>query len=202
VSSADYQGCPSPARSLVILAGGLSRRMGRDKASLPVGGSTLLEHLVHRLGSAVDDVLVAGGARPDIPGVRWVPDSLPGAGPLAGMAAGLRAAAAPAAWVLACDLPDAEPALGGLLFRALDAYDAAVPRPGELVEGTCAVYRTDLAPRIEALLEEGGRSILALLERLRVRYLEADEVRTVDAELRSFRNLNTPEDYARWLSQR
>jgi len=176
--------------------------MGRDKASLAAGDSTLLEHLVHRLAFAVDEVLVAGGARTEIAGVRWVADALPGAGPLAGMAAGLRAAAAPSAWVLACDLPDAEPNLGQLLFRALDAYDAAVPRPQGRVEGTCAVYRTDLAPRIEALLEEGGRSVLALLERLRVRYLEADEVRTVDADLRSFRNLNTPEDYARWLSER
>jgi len=192
---------PGP-RSLVILAGGLSRRMGRDKASLRVGDSTLLAYLVHRLGSAVDEVLVAGGPRPEVPGVRWVPDSLPGAGPLAGMAAGLRAAAAPAAWVLACDLPDAEPALGLLLFKALDGYDAAVPQPRGRVEGTCAVYRTDLAPRLEALLEEGGRSVLALLERSRVRYLEADEVRKADPDLRSFRNLNTPGEYARWLSER
>jgi molybdopterin-guanine dinucleotide biosynthesis protein A len=176
--------------------------MGRDKASLPVGGSTLLEHLIARLSPAVDEVLVAGGVRPPIPGVHWVPDSLPGAGPLAGIAAGLRGASAPAAWVLACDLPDAEPALCLLLFRCLDGYDAAVPRPLGRAEGTCAVYRTGLAPRIEALLSQGGRSVLSLLEGSRVRYVEAGEVRTVDPELRSFRNLNTPEDYDRWLSER
>lgn len=176
--------------------------MGRDKASLPVGGATLLAHLVGRLAPTVDEVLVAGGVRQEIPGVRWIPDSLPGAGPLAGMAAGLRAAAGPAAWVLACDLPDVEPALGRLLFDALDAFDAAVPRPQGRPEVTCAVYGCGLAPRIEALLSEGERSVLALLARSRVRYLEADEVRAVDPGLRSFRNLNRPEDYALWLNRR
>ena len=57
--------------SLVILAGGLSRRMGRDKASLPAGDGTLIEHLAHRLGPAVDETIVAGGSvRPTLPGVR------------------------------------------------------------------------------------------------------------------------------------
>jgi molybdopterin-guanine dinucleotide biosynthesis protein A len=176
--------------------------MGRDKAKLPVNGATLLGHLVSRLAPAVDEVLVAGGARQRIPGVRWIPDSRPGAGPLAGMASGLKAAAAPAAWVVACDLPDVEPALGRLLFDAVDAFDAAVPRPLDRAEVTCAVYRRELAPRIDALLRDGERSLLALLDRSRVRYLGADEVRTVDPGLRSFRNLNTPDDYALWLRQR
>ncbi|TMD13435.1 MAG: molybdenum cofactor guanylyltransferase [Chloroflexi bacterium] len=188
--------------SLVILAGGLSRRMGRDKSALPVAGSTLLGHLVARLRATVDEVLVAGGAEPAMAGVRWVPDSLPGAGPLAGMAAGLEAAAGPAAWVVACDLPDVEPALGRLLFATLGGFEAAVPRLQGRVEGTCAVYSTALAPRIEALLADGRHSVLSLLERSRVRYLAADELRPVDPELRSFRNLNTPDDYARWLSER
>lgn len=189
-------------RSLIILAGGESRRMGRRKATLPVGGSTLLQHLVERLRSTVDEVIVAGGIELPIAGVRWVEDQVPGAGPLGGMAAGLQAAAAPAAWVVACDLPDVVPELARLLFSALDAYDAVVPRPAGRAEGTCAVYRTVLAARIEELLRQRRHSVLALLDRSRVRYLGAEELRAADPDLRSFRNLNTPQDYERWLSER
>lgn len=188
--------------SLIILAGGRSRRMGRDKASLPVDGSTLLRHLVDRLRPAADEVIVAGGGNPEIRDVRWVPDALPGAGPLGGMAAGLRAAAASAAWVVACDLPDVVPELARLLFSTLGTYEAVVPRPHGRAEGTCAVYRTVLAARVEELLRQRRHSVLALLDRSRVRYLDGEELRAADPDLRSFRNLNTPEDYERWLSER
>src|SRR5438093_5035702 len=79
--------------SLVILAGGRSRRMGRDKAGLPAGGGTLVEHLAQRLRPVVDETIVAGGsATLEFAGVRRIDDHHPGSGPLAGMHAGLLAA--------------------------------------------------------------------------------------------------------------
>jgi molybdopterin-guanine dinucleotide biosynthesis protein A len=66
----------------------------------------------------------------------------------------------------------------------------------------CALYVRELAPRIAALLESGERSIKSLLDRSAVRYLASDELRTVDPELRSFRNINTPADYEDWLRSR
>jgi molybdenum cofactor guanylyltransferase len=189
-------------RSLVILAGGQSRRMGRDKASLPVDGSTLLRHLVERLRSQADELIVAGGVDPGITRVRWVADRVRGAGPLGGMAAGLRVATAPAVWIVACDLPDVVPALGQLLLEAIDGHEAVVPRVEPRPEATCAVYRTELAERIEGLLQAGHRSVRSLLDCSDVRYLDAAELRTIDPDLRSFRNVNTPDEYARWLSER
>jgi molybdenum cofactor guanylyltransferase len=185
--------------SLVILAGGLSRRMGRDKATLPAGDGTLIEHLARRLASVVDETIVAGGASPPIQGIRYVPDHQPGLGPLAGMLAGLRVASAPHVWVVGCDLPDVEPALGALLRALAGDSEAVVPRPDKEPEGVCALYARALAPRIEALLEEGERSIKSLLDRSAVRYVSSDELRAVDPELRSFRNINTPADYEAWL---
>jgi molybdopterin-guanine dinucleotide biosynthesis protein A len=185
----------------VILAGGLSRRMGHDKATLPVGDLTLIDHLVRRLAPAVDETIIAGGSvsRPPIEGARVVPDDQPGLGPLAGMLAGLREAKERHVWVVGCDLPDVEPALGGLLRALALDYDAVVPRPDEEPEGVCALYRRDLWPRIDALLQSGERSIKSLLDRSSVRYVGSDELRTADRELRSFRNINTPADYERWL---
>jgi len=186
--------------SLVILAGGRSRRMGYDKATLPAGDVTLIEHLARRLAPVVDETIIAGGAvRPPVEGARVVADHLPGLGPLAGMLAGLTAATERHVWVVGCDLPDVEPALGGLLRVLAGDHEAVVPRPEEEPEGVCALYLRELAPRIEALLAAGERSIRALLDRSIVRYVAANELRAVDPELRSFRNINTPTDYEAWL---
>jgi molybdopterin-guanine dinucleotide biosynthesis protein A len=186
--------------SLVILAGGLSRRMGHDKATLPAVDGTLIVHLARRLAPVVDETIVAGGSiDPPFEGAIVVADHQPGLGPLAGMLAGCAAAKNRHVWVVACDLPDVEPALGGLLLALAGDYEAVVPRPDQEPETVCALYVRELAPRIAALLEAGERSIKSLLDRCTVRYVASDELRPVDPELRSFRNINTPADYEDWL---
>jgi molybdopterin-guanine dinucleotide biosynthesis protein A len=186
--------------SLVILAGGLSSRMGRDKASLPAGDGTLIEHLARRLAPVVDETIIAGGSvHPPFEGVRIVADHRPGLGPLAGMLAGFAVAKERLVWVVGCDLPDVEPALGGLLLALAGDYEAVVPRPDQEPEGVCALYVRELAPRIVALLEAGQRSLKSLLDRSIVHYVGSDELRAVDPQLRSFRNINTAADYEDWL---
>ncbi|MDQ6713868.1 MAG: molybdenum cofactor guanylyltransferase [Candidatus Dormibacteraeota bacterium] len=187
--------------SLVILAGGLSRRMGRDKAALRAGDGTLLQHLARRLGPVVEETIVAGGSgRPDLPGVTMIEDRYPGLGPLAGMHAGLRAARQRHVWVVGCDLPDAEPGLASLFDGLAGGVDAVVPWIDAEPQGVCALYDRDLAPRIEALLNAGERRIKLLLAGSNVRYVTPEELRVVDPTLHSFRNINTPADYEAWLT--
>lgn len=189
--------------TLLILAGGRSRRMGRDKARLPAGDDTMVEHLVRRLAPVVDETIVAGGSlMPGPAAVRRIDDRYPGMGPLAGMHAGLLEAAHPLVWVVACDLPDVEPQLGALMRNLAVGVEAVVPCVGIEPEGVCAVYEQSVAPRIEMLLQAGERRVRDLLVRLEVRYVTADELRLVDPELRSFRNINTPADYEAWLTSR
>src|SRR5438128_12608886 len=91
---------------LVILAGGLSRRMGRDKAALPAGDGTLIEHIARRLAPVVEETIVAGASgRHHLPGTTMVDDRYPGLGPLAGIHAGLLVARSPLVWVVGCDYP-------------------------------------------------------------------------------------------------
>src|ERR1700737_1431073 len=117
--------------SLVILAGALSRRMGRDKAALPAGDGTLIEHLARRLAPVVDETIVAGGSGWGIlPRVRTVDDRYAGLGPLAGIHAGLRAALYQYVWVVGCDLPDADPGMAALLTGLAGDYDAGGPPNG------------------------------------------------------------------------
>jgi molybdopterin-guanine dinucleotide biosynthesis protein A len=189
--------------TLLILAGGRSRRMGRDKAGLPVGDGTLIEHLVRRLAPVVEETIVAGGPLPmALDGVRRIEDRYQGMGPLAGIHAGLVEASHRLVWVVACDLPDVEPALGTFLCDLAVGVDAVVPRVGVEPEGVCAVYQRSLASRIETFLQAGRRRVQDLLARIEVRYVTAAELRQVDPELRSFRNLNTPADYEAWLRTR
>ena len=186
--------------SLVILAGGLSRRMGRDKAALPAGDGTLIEHLARRLAPVVDETIVAGGSGwGNLPGVRTVDDRYAGLGPLAGIHAGLRAALYRYVWVVGCDLPDADPGMAALLTGLASDYDAVVPQIDGEPQGVCALYDRALATRIEGLLAAGERRVKMLLAASNVRYVTPDELRAVDPELRSFRNINTPADYQAWL---
>jgi molybdopterin-guanine dinucleotide biosynthesis protein A len=188
--------------SLVILAGGRSRRMGRDKAALPAGDGTMVEHLVRRLGPVADEIIVATGSTPagvTLDGVQQVDDRYPGAGPLAGMHAGFLVAHQPWVWVVGCDLPDVEPGLGRFLLDLAPGFEAVVPRPDGEPEGVCALYDRNLLSTIQAQLEAGEHSIKNLMARCRVRIVPASALRTVDPELRSFRNVNTTADYEAWL---
>ena len=176
--------------------------MGRDKASLPAGDGTMLEHLARRLAPVVDETIIAGGSdRPNLSGFRIVDDRHPGLGPLAGMHAGFSAARHPQVWVVACDLPDVEPAMGALLRGLAPGYEAVVPCVDGEPQGVCAVYERVLASRIEAMLDAGDRSIKTLLGASHVRYVTPEDLREVDPELRSFRNINTPADYQNWLKR-
>lgn len=187
--------------TLVILAGGASRRMGRDKAALPAAETTVAERLIRRLAPVVDQVIIAGGSL-EIPGVRRVPDRRPGLGPLAGMQTGFEVALHPLVWVVACDLPDVTPALLSLLRSNAADVDAVVPVAGGEVQGLCALYRRRVSSRIDDLLATNRRSVQALLSEIRARYLDQRELRAVDPELDSFRNLNTPAEYDAWLRRR
>jgi molybdopterin-guanine dinucleotide biosynthesis protein A len=174
--------------------------MGRDKAALPAGDGTLIEHLARRLAPVVEETIVAGGsARCDLPGVTMVRDRHPGMGPLAGIHAGMLAARSPSVWVVGCDVPDADPALAGLFLGLAEGVDAVVPRIDSEPQSVCALYDRALAPRIEGLLAAGHRSIKRLLAASNIRYVTEGELRAVDPELRSFRNINTPADYEAWL---
>ena len=186
--------------SLVVLAGGRSRRMGRDKALLPAGEETVVDRIIDRLAPLVDDIIVAGRSSfPGRPEIRFVEDRYPNAGPLAGIHAGLRAAAGRHAWVVGCDLPDVDPALGPLMLSAIHGADAVVPRIAGEPQGVCALYDVRLVELIESLLEAEQRSVAGLLAACSVRYLDEAELRSVDPELGSFRNLNTPADYEGWI---
>lgn len=180
--------------ALLVLAGGESRRMGRSKALLPVGGITLVEWVVARLGPELAELLVAARSPDQLPPslhAHLVPDLHPGSGPLAGIQAGLVAARHEIVVAVACDMPWVAPDLVGRLVAAVAGHDAAVPRVEGRPEPACAAYRRRAAPVLAAALADGRRQAGAVLRDLDVRWLDGE-----DPEL--FANLNTPADYDRF----
>jgi len=188
-----------------ILAGGQSRRMGTDKALLPLvpGGPPLLRLVLDRVAAVADDVIVVANTRPgyDGFGVPVVPDRFPDGGTLGGIATAIGAADGAHVLVVACDMPFLDINLLRWLAGRPRDYDVLVPRlPGESRQGSGFVYQTlhaiygpgCLAP-IERRLAAGRRQVIGFFEEVRVRSIEIDEVRRFDPDLRSFFNANTPE---------
>jgi molybdopterin-guanine dinucleotide biosynthesis protein A len=195
------------ALAAAVLAGGSSRRMGRDKATLPVGGAELARRAIAaaaRLATPV--VVVAPAGHPAVPlaqatGAGWVAD--PGNGPLEALVCALRAVEAPHLLLLAADHPVLAPALLDLLAAGRAGYEAVACRRGPRLEPLVAVYQRAAAlAAAEAMLGEGAdRSLRGLLSRLHTRVVEQAEWRRVDPCGASFVDLDDPDDLAAFLAR-
>lgn len=179
----------------IILAGGASRRMGRDKATLPYEGSTLVEHMVAILKRRCAPVYVVAAPGQALPSLdaEVLRDEVRGVGPLLATGRGLHAAAETGhelAFVSAVDMPLLRVELIDQLVGPAVALNADVVLPWDGRDHYLAgVYRTSLADRVDALVAAGERRMRALVETV-------DTQRIVMPEQRGLTNVNTAEDLA------
>ncbi len=183
-----------------ILAGGASKRMGRDKALLQINGTPLALRTAQLLAPLVSSVaMVAPADRYGELGLALIADDYPGAGPLGGIATALRATACEWNLVVSCDMPFlTQPWLEFLISTALaEAADALVPVSAHgRAEPLCAMYHRRCLPAIRVELGMGIRKVTTGLAGLAVRTLPYERWREFDSVGRLFKNMNTPEDYA------
>ena len=180
--------------TLLVLAGGDGRRMGRPKAWLPVGDTTLLRWVIGSLAPVFSEVLVAFAAPEQLEELiphRVVFDRKASAGPLAGLEAGLSVARNDVTFAIACDMPYVTPAVAEMAVAAAQGSDAAIPRVSGRPEPVCAAYRRSALPAITAALDSGRYKAADVVDQLDVTWLEG-----LDPHL--FRSLNTPQDYERF----
>jgi len=149
-----------------ILAGGRSSRMGRDKAFLPVDGQPLIARqaaLLRSLGT--DDLIISGRPNTDygVPGARIVHDSVPDAGPLAGLVAVLAAARHPWVLVIAVDLPRLDTSFLNRLLSIGAGRTGVAPHGPRGYEPLAALYPRTLLPALEAALRVGCCSLQPLI---------------------------------------
>ena len=188
--------------SAVVLAGGRSQRMGRPKATLRFGENTLLEVIVGRLKNAFKEVIVvaapaalAEAAFNPPAGARVVHDATPFEGPLAGLGRGLEAAIGDPIFACSCDLPLLSVNVASELCSMIGYYDAAIPEIGGTLQPLHAAYRKRCAGVAAGLIERGERRAIALAEAIKVRKIGEQHLRRLDPGLRSFFNINTPDEY-------
>lgn len=179
----------------LILAGGESRRMGQDKASLWLGGQTLLEHVIGTVQPLFAEVLVSvREPRADCT-LPQVCDDPQHAGPLAGLAAGLAHSQAAWVFVVACDMPLISSQLIEFIGKFRDGCDAVVPVVQGFSQPMLAFYRVSILSELRALQAGSGKkSMAALLAKLNVRYVHESEIQVAD--LHRFFDLDTPQDVA------
>ena len=194
------------AVSGVILAGGLSRRLGRDKAVERIGGQPLIQRVIQRVEQVSQEIVVVVSNQnraadlPLGPKNRVVLDRYPGTGSLGGIFSGLDASSNGWTLVVACDMPFLNLALFRRMMALTDDADAVVPIIEGRPEPTHALYSKACLPFIEPRLISGDLKISGFYDQVRVRYLSEEDVAVLDPEFLSFFNVNTPEDLDRALS--
>ncbi len=190
---------PKPGAGVegAILAGGGSRRMGRDKLFLRFGDKTALQLVSEAIRPVVERLrLIGREPGPALPAAE--PDIHPGLGPLSGIETALATSAADRVLVVACDLPlVTTPFLRGLVEALSTEDDAIVPCPGGEPLAVCAVYRVTCLEEVTRRLARRELSAQAFVRSLKARFLDDLDLGRLDPSGRCLLNLNTPQELHR-----
>jgi molybdenum cofactor guanylyltransferase len=183
----------------IILSGGKSSRMGKNKALLPFKDKTNIERIRDELQSLFDDIILVTNDPEsyEFLNLKTVSDEFPGKGPLAGIHAGLMASDYEENIVVACDMPFVSAELASTLVQNLKHNDAIIPVINGKQHPLFAAYQKRIVPEIEACLTEDRLRVIHLLDKLNVRYLEENDLQAYsDGSLDEiFFNMNVPEEY-------
>jgi len=188
----------------VILAGGQNRRMGgADKAFLTVDGQTVFERTLELLRACFPQVVVVSNRPQKYSSfdVQVTSDEFVGQGPLAGIHAALALVRHPHAFVVACDMPFLRREPIAFLVQRVAAQDAIVPWWDGDIEPLHAIYAARLRGAMGESLQRGTRGIREFLPSIAVEYVAETAMRQVAGAGESFRNVNTPEEAARFSVQ-
>ena len=192
----------SDSFSAIILAGGRSFRMGKPKAALRFGSATILDRIAAELHRKFSEIIVVASPddRIEIAGVRTIHDAVAFEGPVAALERGLRTAANDTVFACSCDLPLLGAAVAMELCRRLDDAAAVIPEvDGKLQPLHAAYHRTQAASGLSDMIARGEKRLTEIVAFMNARVIREAELREIDPELRSFLNVNTPEDYQRAL---
>jgi len=181
-----------PEIHAVILAGGRSSRMGRDKALLPFGGyDTLAEYQYRRLNRIFPRVLLSAKEDKFPFSAPLIPDTSDESSPMVALTSILSAMESEAVFILGVDLPFVDEAVIGKLLEAFALHpeaEAVIPLSPQGPEPLCALYTQRLLPRIEASLSVGEHRLQSLFKTGQILKIPFDDADT-------FANLNRPQEY-------
>ena len=192
----------------LIIAGGKSRRLGIDKRFLDIGGRTCIQRVLDAYQGIFDEILIVADAVEPFTslGARVVVDLIPGRAALGGLYTGLHYAASERVFAAAGDMPWINPAAIRLVLDQAASGDIVIPNVEGKLQSMHAVYSKACLPFLRTLVEAGTLKVQDLCNcpELRVHRIPQSAFTAVDPELRSFFNINTPDDLAqanKWIGE-
>ena len=181
----------------IILSGGKSSRMGRDKASLPFPHKPMIEIMIDKLSVLFNELMIVT-ANPDLYskyGIRTVEDVIPQHGPLGGIYTGLLFSKNHYNFIIACDMPFLNPDLVRYMVQKINGYDLVVPEYGDQLQPLCAIYSKNCIESIKKELSRDNLKITYFFRNVKQKLITEEEIKKTDLQGLSFVNINTPEEY-------
>jgi molybdopterin-guanine dinucleotide biosynthesis protein A len=181
----------------VILAGGKSTRYGTNKALAELHGIRLIDRVVHVMASLFEHLVLVTNTPHEYSylGLPMVEDIIKGLGPIGGIHSGLEAISDETGFFVACDMPYLNENLLRHMVSLKGDFDAVIPRVGGwMVEPLHAVYTKKCLPAIRDSFDSRVYQVMRFFQKIRVRYVDEEEMRSFDPQLMSFFNINKPED--------
>ena len=192
---------------LVLLAGGNSRRMKRNKLFLPFDQEeTLMAYVLHRLTNYFQTICIVTNVEyrqriqkivnmSRYSSVSVVTDIIASCGPLAGIYTGLNSIPASNAFFLAADQPFVSLTLIRFMFTKIDHFDAVVPRTDKGFEPLFCIYTKQCIQPIKTMIGSEIYQVSKLFERINTAEIQTEEIKRYDPGMQSFINVNTESDY-------
>lgn len=180
--------------SAVILAGGKSSRMGRDKSQLEIGDTTFSKKLLADFSRHFENVYLSVSADCQLSGPGIIHDDNESLGPLSGLMAAVKGTIGDNVFICATDMPFADPEIAVLLVEMIGDSDACLVRRSDgKIETAFSVFSKRILPQLQDELDNGKRSIMGLVDRINARFVDEKELGSISDD--AFLNVNTPEDY-------
>jgi molybdopterin-guanine dinucleotide biosynthesis protein A len=180
----------------VILAGGKSSRYGTNKAFVEINGTRLIDRVATVMRAIFKRVILVTNC-PREYSYLYLPahqDLIQGLGPIGGIYTGLETIRDDAGFFIACDMPFASQDLIRYIISVNGQFDAIVPKVDWKMEPLHALYRKTCLPVLIGMIKSGSYQILESFHRLNVRFIDETEIKTYDPQLRSFFNVNSPDE--------
>ncbi len=195
----------------VILAGGESKRMGKDKAFLLWNGKTFLRHILEKVSQFSDEIIISANKSEHIykeqikdikKPVKIIKDKNPYSGPLNGIVSCFDYISNNNVFIATCDTPDINLEVIKYLFKNLKGFDAVIPVINNKFQPLNTFYKKEAISVGKNLYEKGNKSLFKWVENLNVKYISDKDLKKYDPYLSTFRSINTPEEYRNFLSQK
>jgi molybdopterin-guanine dinucleotide biosynthesis protein A len=179
-----------------ILLGGKSSRYGSNKAFVEIEGVRLVDRVARVMKSIFHRIVLLTNTPEEYSYLQMpmVEDLIKGLGPMGGIYTGLMTLSGEAGFFVACDMPFLRESLIRHMVDVRDDFDVVVPRMDWMLEPLHALYSKKCLPVIREAIRQDQHQILKCFAELRVRYVDEEELRLWDPELRSFFNINKPQD--------